>query len=101
MSLRAKRSNLGALGVADPVCPNRSVVEQGCALGGGEILRIPLEGVEQYVMGERHLVHREVAFEHAAARAELLDAVSHQRSHRLGQLFRADRLGSTRPVEAE
>ena len=53
------------LDVADPVGPNRRVMEQGRALSGRVTLGKPFEGVEQDVVGERHLIRREVAFEHA------------------------------------
>src|SRR5260370_37612734 len=81
------------LSVADPVCPNRSVMEQRRTLRGRVTFGKPFEAVEQYVVGERHLIRREVAFEHAAVRAKLLDAVGYEGSHSLSQLFRADGRG--------
>ena len=86
-------AGVAPLDVADPVGPHRRVVEQGRALRGRVPLGKPFEGVEQDVVGERHLIRREVAFEHAAVGAKLLDAVGHERRHRRGQLLRADRLG--------
>ena len=53
------------------------VVEHGGALGGGVALGQALEGVVHDVVGIGDLVHGVVAFEHAPAGAELLDAVVH------------------------
>jgi hypothetical protein len=69
------------LAITDPVCPNRRVMEQGRALTGRVPLGKPFEGVEQDVVGERHLIRREVAFEHAPVWAKLLNAVRHQGGH--------------------
>jgi hypothetical protein len=69
------------LAVADPVCPNGRVMEQGRALSGRVPLGKPFEGVEQDVVGERHLIRRKVAFEHAPVWAKLLNAVRHQGGH--------------------
>src|SRR4029453_11259892 len=66
------------LAVADPVCPNGRVMEQGCAFSGRVPVGKPFEGVEQNVVGERHLIRWEVAFEHAPVWAKLLNAVCHQ-----------------------
>ena len=57
----------------DPIHASRRVVEHRRALGVGVALREPLEGVVQDVVGVGHLVHGEVALEHATAGAELLD----------------------------
>ena len=51
----------------------------------------PFEGVVQHRVRERHLVDREIAFEHAALGAELLDAIVQQRRDRGSELLRADR----------
>src|SRR6266849_11129330 len=71
---------------ADPVGPYRGVMEQGRALRGGVPRGKPFEGVEQNVVGERHLIRREVAFEHAPVWAKLFNAARHQGRHRRGQL---------------
>ena len=64
-------------------------------------IRQPLEGVPYDAVGVRHLVHREIALEHAAVRPELLDAVVHQRRQRRRQFLRPDRLRAREPIEAE
>src|SRR5216683_7893760 len=58
-----------------PIDASGRVVEHRGALGSGIALRQPFEGVVHHVVGVRHLVDREVALEHAAVGAELLDAV--------------------------
>src|SRR5262249_56647681 len=87
------------LGVADPVGADRSVMEQGRALGGRITLGKPFERVEQDVVRKRHLIRREVAFEHASLGAARLNAVGRKRSHRGGQFFRPDRLLPGLPIE--
>jgi len=82
---------VASLYVTDPVGPYRCVMEQGRALRGGVPRGKPFEGVEQDVVGERHLIRREVAFEHTSVGAKLLNAVGHERCYRRGQLVRADR----------
>src|SRR5215469_10762086 len=87
--------------VDDAVGANSRVVKQGGAFGRRVGLGEPLEAVEQDVMGERYLIDREVALEHAAVGAELLDAVAHDRSDRPGQLFRADGPRPCVPIETQ
>ena len=65
-------------GVVNPVDTGGRVVEHGGALGRRVAFGQPFEGVVHDVVGVRDLVDREVAFEHAPVRAELLDAVMHQ-----------------------
>src|SRR5713101_1818316 len=77
---------VASLHVADPVGPHRRVKEQGRALRGRVPFGKPFEGVEQDVVGERHLIRREVAFEHAPVWAKLFNAARHQGRHRRGQL---------------
>src|SRR5215469_1958256 len=79
------------LGVIDPIGAGSRVMKQRSTLGRRIALREPFEAVEEHVMGERNLVDREVALEHAPVRAKLLDAVAHDRSNRRGQLLRTDR----------
>ena len=52
-------------------------MEQSGAFGSGMVFGQPLECVVHDVVREGHLVRREVAFKHAAVRAELLDTVVH------------------------
>jgi hypothetical protein len=85
-SLEAIVAVVTSLLVADPVGPHCRVMEQGRALRRRVPLGKPFEGVEQDVVGERHLIHREVTFKHAAVRAKLLNAVRHEGRHRLRQL---------------
>src|SRR5271169_2542839 len=77
--------------VADCDRRGRPCRKQRRALGARVALAEPPEAVEQDVMGERYLVDREVALEHTAVRAELLDAVAHDGSDGGSQLLRADR----------
>lgn len=74
-------------------------MEHGLALGGRVALGQTLEGVEQHIVGVRHLVRREVALEHTPLRAELLDTVVHKWRQTLGQRFRADGSVPLMPVE--
>ena len=85
---------------ADPVGPHRRVMEQGRALRRRVPLRHPFEGIEQDVVGERHLIHREVAFKHAPVRTKLLNTVRQEGCHRLRQRVRADGLAAGIPVRA-
>src|SRR5438270_11972788 len=87
--------------VADPIGANSRVVKQGGTLGARVAVGEPFEAVEQDVMGERYLVDRKVALEHAPVRAELLDAIAYDRRHRRGQFFRADRPRPGMPIEAQ
>jgi hypothetical protein len=66
---RLPAGSVTPLPVADPVGPHRRVMEQGGALRRRVPLGKPFEGVEEDVVGERHLIHREVTFKHAAVRA--------------------------------
>ena len=58
-----------------PVDPRRRVMEHRGALGSRVALGQPFEGVVHHVIGEGHLIHREVAFEHTPIGTELLYAV--------------------------
>src|SRR5690242_7034153 len=86
--------------VFDPIGANSRVVKQGGTLGTRVALGEPFEAIEQDVMGERYLVDWKVALDHAPVRAELLDAVAHDRRHGGGQFFRADRPRPGMPFEA-
>ena len=88
-------------GFADPIGASSRVVKQGGPLGGRVALGEPFEGVEQHVVGERYLIDREVALEHAPVRGELLDTVAHDRSDGRGQLFGTDRPRPGMPVEPQ
>src|SRR5437588_9820567 len=57
-----------------PVEPRRGAGEQVGLFRRRGAAREPLEGIEQHRIAARPLVDREVAFEHAAAGAEALDA---------------------------
>ena len=48
-------------------------MEHSGALGGRVAFGQPFEGVIHHVVGVRHLVNREVAFEHAPVGTELLE----------------------------
>src|SRR5712691_3554409 len=86
---------------ADPVGTYRCVMEQGRALRGRVPRGQPFEGVEQDVVGERHLIRREFAFEHALVGAKLRNAVCHEGRHCRGQLIRADGRGPLMPVKPQ
>src|SRR5271165_6530299 len=87
--------------LVDAVGAGGGVVEQGGAFRGRVVLRETLAGVEENMVRERYLIDREIALEHAAAGAELLDAITHDRRHRSRQFFRADRLFTAVPVKPE
>ena len=70
----------------NPVDTDGRVVKHGGALGSRVALRQPFERVVHNIVGVRHLVDREIAFEHAAVGAELLDTILHQGGQRRGQL---------------
>ena len=71
----------------DPVDLSSGIMEHCCSLrlriGFGQ----PLKCVIHNIVGERHLVRWEVAFEHAPVRPELLDTIVHPRRHRFCQFF--------------
>lgn len=87
--------------MGNPVDTGDSVVEQGGALGRRVALGQPFARIVHDIVGVRDLVDRDMAFEHAAVGAELLDTILHQGGQRCGQLFRADGFGAYMPVEAK
>ena len=60
----------------------------------------PLKGVVNDVVRIGHLVHREVALEHAPVGPEIFDAGIHERRQRLGQFLRPHGYVPLRPIEA-
>jgi hypothetical protein len=73
--------------LVNPVDTDGVIVEHGSALCSRVTFGQPFEGVVHDIVGVRHLVDREVAFEHAAVGTELLDTVMHQGGQRCSELF--------------
>src|SRR5260370_25316698 len=85
---------------AETVEPRRCSMEQVGFLARARPLRQPLAGVPEHAVAVGALVHREIAFEHRAGRAERGDAGLDVAPPRRGQLLAGRRQLAFVDVEA-